>query len=227
MTDMNTPDIKAVIFDLDGTLVNTISDLASSVEKALAEYGFSGHTLAEYTAFVGNGTLKLVERSLPADIRQDKASVCKVHDRFSEIYSEHYCDTSYVYDGIAEALEYLQDRGVALCVNSNKPDAFTKAIISKLFPDVNFACVFGARDGIPKKPDPQSELEIIANLKLDKSQVLHIGDSDVDVATAHNAGIKCVGCAWGFRPKETLGNAEYVVDTPKELKEFFKNSCNI
>lgn len=227
MTDMTIQNLKAVIFDLDGTLVNTISDLASSVEQALTEYHLPGHTLAEYTSYVGNGTLKLVERSLPADIRQDKASVCKVHDRFSEIYAEHYCDTSYVYDGIAETLEYLQDRGVALCVNSNKPDVFTKSIISKLFPSINFAYVFGARDGIPKKPDPQSEFEIIANLEFDKSQVLHIGDSDVDIATAHNAGIKCVGCAWGFRPKETLGDADYIVTTPKELKDFFKNSCNL
>lgn len=227
MTDMNIRSIKAVIFDLDGTLVNTISDLASSVEKALGEYGFSGHTLAEYTSYVGNGTLKLVERSLPVDIRQDKALVGKVHNRFSEIYSEHYCDTSYVYDGIMQTLEYLQDRGVPVCVNSNKPDVFTKAIISKLFPSINFAYVFGARDGIPKKPNPTCEREIISRLGCDKSQVLHIGDSDVDVATAHNAGIKCVGCAWGFRPMETLGDADYIVATPKQLKDFFKNSCNL
>lgn len=213
--------IKAVIFDLDGTLVNTISDLAASVEKALLEYGYPTHTVEEYTSYVGNGTMKLIERSLPADT--DKATVEFVHTRFSEIYSQHYCDTSLPYDGITELLDMLSDRGVALCVNSNKPDGFTKAIISKLFPEHTFAHAVGQLNGVPTKPDPSSELDIISQLGLAKSEVLHIGDSDVDILTAHNSGIKAMGVAWGFRPRKTLLDAEYLADSPHEAKEILQN----
>ncbi len=213
--------IKAVIFDLDGTLVNTISDLAASVERALSEHGYPTHTIEEYTSYIGNGTMKLIERSLSANT--DKAIVERVHTRFSEIYSQHYCDTSLPYDGITELLDMLSDRGVALCVNSNKPDSFTKAIISKLFPKHTFAYAIGQLDGIPKKPDPASELDIIRRLGLDKSEVLHIGDSDVDILTARNAGIKSMGVSWGFRPRETLLDAEYLADTPFEAKEILQN----
>lgn len=227
MTDMTSLDIKAVIFDLDGTLVNTISDLADSVQTALREYNLPGHTIEEYTSFVGNGTLKLVERSLPEDKRTDRDFVNAVHNRFSEYYAEHYCDTSLPYDGVKELLEYLNGREVALCVNSNKPDRFTKAIVKKLFPNIKFACVMGARDTVPKKPDSASELEILSHLGLDKSNAVHVGDSDVDVATAHNAGLVCVGCAWGFRPLDSLAEADYLADTPVKLKEFFENCCNL
>lgn len=221
--------IKAVIFDLDGTLVNTISDLASSVEYALAKFGFAGHTLEEYTSYVGNGTLKLIERSLPDDARNDDALLHKVHDTFSAYYAEHFCDSSAVYDGISDLLDCLQDRGVALCINSNKPDRFTKAIIEKLFSGYEFSVCIGARDNVPKKPDPASELEIAEILGLDKEQIIHIGDSDVDIHTAHNAGIKAIGCTWGFRSKESLiqAGADYMADSPAHIKEFFKNSCNL
>ncbi len=212
--------IKAVIFDLDGTLVNTISDLAASVEKALSEFGYPSHTTEEYTSYVGNGTYKLIERSLPADT--DKNIVEAVHARFGEIYSQHYCDTSLPYEGITELLDLLVSRGAAICVNSNKPDTFTKEIIAKLFPMYTFDHVVGQRDDVPKKPDPASELDIISSLGLDGSEVLHIGDSDVDIFTAHNAGIKALGCAWGFRPKETLISAEYLADTPYEAKEILE-----
>lgn len=221
--------IKAVIFDLDGTLVNTISDLAKSVDYALAKFGFSGHTLAEYTSYVGNGTLKLIERSLPQNVRDDKALLGDVHNTFSAYYAEHFCDSSTAYDGISDLLDYLQNRGVALCVNSNKPDRFTKAIIEKFFPNYEFAVCIGARDNVPKKPNPASELEIAEILGLDKAQILHIGDSDVDILTAHNSGIKAIGCSWGFRSKESLiqAGADYMADSPAEIKEFFKKGCNL
>lgn len=221
--------IKAVIFDLDGTLVNTISDLANSVEYALAKFGFSGHTVEEYTSYVGNGTLKLIERSLPQNVRDDKALLGDVHNTFSAYYAEHFCDSSCAYDGIADLLDCLQSRGVSLCVNSNKPDRFTKAIIEKLFPNYEFAVCIGARDNVPKKPDPASELEIAEILGLDAAQILHIGDSDVDILTAHNAGIKAIGCSWGFRSKESLvqAGADYIADSPAEIKEFFKKGCNL
>ncbi len=213
--------IKAVIFDLDGTLVNTISDLASSVELALLEEGYPSHTIEEYTSYVGNGTYKLVERSLPKDT--DKSTVERIHTRFSEIYSAHFCDTSLPYDGITELLDMLVGRGVTLCVNTNKPDMFAKAIISKLFPDYSFSFIIGQRSDLPKKPDPASEELIISTLGLDKSEVLHMGDSDVDIQTAHNAGVKALGCAWGFRPKETLLSADYLADTPFDAKEILEN----
>lgn len=227
LSTFSSANIKLCIFDLDGTLVNTISDLAASVDFAMHSLGLACHTKDEYTSFVGDGTLLLVQRSLPDDLKSDTALLTEAHDIFTKYYAEHFCDTSTVYDGILEALEDLKSRGVKLAVLSNKPDSFTKAIISKLFPNYLFDIVLGARDGIPKKPDPTAENEVISLLGLSKGECLHIGDSDVDVVTAHNAGIKCVGCTWGFRSYECLksAGADFIIDNPSELLNFFaKNS---
>lgn len=209
--------IKLAIFDLDGTLVNTIADLGESVSHALKTLGLPIRTTEEYTRFVGNGTLKLIERSLPDEYKNDNDMITKAHSLFSDYYSRHYADCSVVYDGIPEALGELKKSGISLCVLTNKPDRFAKRIISELFGDGVFDKVLGARDGIPKKPDPAAELEIIRELGAAPSNSVHIGDSDVDILTAHNAGIKCVGCSWGFRPKESLKEADVIIDSPDEL----------
>lgn len=220
-------DIKLCIFDLDGTLVNTISDLAASVDFAMKKLDLPTHTIEEYTSFVGDGTLLLIKRSLSENLRNDHDVLHQSHAIFTEHYSNHYADTSSAYDGITETLNDLKSGGVKLCVYSNKPDAFTKAIVTKLFGEDLFDVIIGARDGFPKKPDPTVENNIINSFGLEKENCIHIGDSDVDVITAHNAGIKCIGCTWGFRSRECLesASADYIIDHPCEILNFFaKNS---
>ncbi len=227
LNTFSSADIKLLIFDLDGTLVNTISDLAASVDYALTQLNLPTHSIEEYKSFVGDGTLLLIQRSLPESLRDNKELLNKAHAYFISYYSKHYADKSFVYDGILEALVKLKYSGMRLAVLSNKPDAFTKAIISKLFPEGMFDYVLGAREGIPKKPDPTAENELMSTLGFRKEESLHIGDSDVDVITAHNAGIKCLGCTWGFRDYESLkaANADGIITCAEELvKIFAKNS---
>lgn len=227
LNTFSSADIKLCIFDLDGTLVNTISDLAASVDFAMRSLELPCHTIEEYTSFVGDGTLLLVQRSLPDSLKDDASLLTKAHDIFTKYYSEHYCDTSAVYDGMIEELYDLKSRGIKLAVLSNKPDQFTKAMISKLFPSDLFDVALGAREGTPKKPDPTAENEVISLFGFSKNECVHIGDSDVDIITAHNAGIKCVGCTWGFRPLDCLKStgADYIINSPNEISEIFaKNS---
>ncbi len=221
MSNTFSSDIRLAIFDLDGTLVNTITDLAASVSYALSRLGFPKRTISEYTRFVGNGTLKLVERSVPEEYKGDKAVVAQAHCLFKEYYAEHFCDTSRVYDGMLSALNELRAGGIKLSVLTNKPDEFAGKIIQELFPNGMFCHVQGAKYGVPKKPDPAAELEIMRILGEDPAHTVHIGDSDVDVFTAHNAGVACIGCSWGFRSRESLveAGAEAIADKPAELCE--------
>lgn len=214
--------IKLCIFDLDGTLVNTISDLASSADFAMQSLGLPKHTINEYMNFVGNGTYKLISRSMPLD-NQDEELTEQAYDIFTEHYSNHYCDTSYVYEGITEALQMLKSKKVKLVVYTNKPQKFAEGMISKLFGDELFDAVYGSRPPCPNKPNPFVEEYIIGSLNIKKNRCIHIGDSDVDVITAHNAGIKCIGCTWGFRNREHLeaSGADYIIDSPDEIFEIF------
>lgn len=216
---MFSSDIRLAIFDLDGTLVNTITDLGSSVSYALARLGFPERTMEEYTRFVGNGTLKLIQRSVPEEFKDDAAVVAHAHSLFKDYYAEHYCDTSRIYDGMLEAIEELKTRGIMLSVLTNKPDEFAVRMMDRLFPKGTFCHVQGAREGVPKKPDPTAELEIMRLFGANPANTVHIGDSDVDVFTAHNAGIKCIGCSWGFRSRESLieAGADAIADKPTEL----------
>lgn len=211
--------VKLCIFDLDGTLVNTIRDLGESVSYALEQMGLPTRTMQEYTDFVGNGTLLLVKRSLPDKLSGDEAAIAKAHELFSDYYSKHYADHSAVYSGMAETVAALKERGVKLCVLTNKPDRFAKEIISGLFDADSFDWVFGSRENVPKKPDPTAELEIMALEGVQKENTVHIGDSDVDVYTAHNAGIKCIGCTWGFRSEQSLedAKADYIAHRPADI----------
>lgn len=225
MSNTFSSDIRLAIFDLDGTLVNTITDLGNSVSYALSSLGFPERTIQEYTSFVGNGTLKLVQHSVPEEFRNDEAVIEHVHSLFKEYYASHFCDTSRVYDGILTALEELKAQGIKLSVLTNKPDEFAVKIMDRLFPKGTFCHVQGARGGVPKKPDPTAELEIMRIMGADPAHTVHIGDSDVDVFTAHNAGIRCVGCSWGFRSRESLveAGAEAIADKPSQLPEIIAN----
>lgn len=215
---------KLVIFDLDGTVLDTVADLADAVIFALEKHGFPPRSYAEVMSFVGNGVIKLIERALP-DGHKDPETVEKVYIDFNARYSSHYADKTVPYSGVPELLECLKTRGIKLAVLSNKPDKFTNELIEGFFPGV-FDVVRGSVDGVPRKPDPTAELNILRGFGVSPDECLHIGDSDTDVLTAHNAGIRCVGCTWGYRPRKTLEEcgADYIVESVTELRNFFEKT---
>lgn len=216
--------LKLIIFDLDGTILDTVADLADAVIYALEKHGFPPRSYREVMNFVGNGVIKLIERALPYGHKEPE-NVEKVYLDFNSRYSSHYADKTKPYDGISELLSELKTRGYKLAVLSNKPDKFTKDLVDGFFPNV-FGVVRGSVDGVPRKPDPTSELSILRELGIAPDECLHVGDSDTDVLTAHNAGIKCVGCTWGYRPRKTLeeAGADYIVESVAELAKFFEKT---
>lgn len=210
-----------VIFDLDGTLLNTIDDLGYACNHALAACGFPTHAIEEYPRLVGNGVNKLIERALPEG-QKNEETVLRVRAHFVPYYNAHNCDFTRPYDGIPELLESLKARGCMLAVASNKYQAATEKIVSHFFPGV-FDVVLGEREGVPRKPDPQIVRDIEAKLQRDQVpstySVLYVGDSLVDQATAANAGVPFVACSWGFVAREKLAEAgcERIIDNPMEL----------
>ncbi len=215
---------KVVIFDLDGTLLNTLDDLANACNYALNKFSFPTHNVEEYKKFIGNGIYKLVERAVPNN-KKDKETVEKVLETFSDYYNEHMIDMTKPYDGIVDILDELRAKGIKLAVVSNKKHEFTIEIVKKYFGD-RFDIVFGHRENYKEKPDPTSVLEVIEKLNILKSECIYIGDSNVDILTAKNAGVKSVGVSWGFRGREELANegANYLADNNIELLNIILNS---
>lgn len=207
--------IKLVIFDLDGTLVNSIYDLADSVNFVLKENGYKTHDTDKYYYFVGNGTRKLCERAIPEDRRND-AEIDRIHELFLKRYAKNYLNKTVLYDGIKETVNTLIKNGVKCAVASNKTDSFTKRIIEYFFGKDTFCCVLGKRDGFLTKPDPRIVYEILEKSNTDKQNAIFVGDSNVDIKTARNSGIRSVGCLWGFRTYEELdeAGADYIIDEP-------------
>ena len=210
--------IKLAIFDLDGTLLNTIGDLAASCDAVMLQNGLPQHTTDEYRQMVGRGILRLVEAAIPEQMRSPEY-VEKVRQDFVAYYLEHIDLYTHPYDGIPELVDALAERGVKIAVASNKFQAGTERLIRSFFPDVKFAAVLGQRVGVPLKPDPQIDLEIIDTAGVEPNETLHIGDSGVDMQTAHAAGVQAVGVTWGFRSREELVEcgADVIVDTPKQI----------
>lgn len=209
---------KLVVFDLDGTLLNTIADLAHSTNNALKQNGFPQHEIGEYNFFVGNGINKLFERALPEGQRTEE-NILKIRKDFIPYYTLHNTDFSRPYPGIPELLNTLQEKGYKLAVASNKYQAATEKLISHFFPGINFVAVFGQREGIKVKPDPTVVYEIISIAGTGKEEVLYVGDSGVDMQTALNCGVTSVGVTWGFRPRTELeeNNACHIVDWAAEI----------
>jgi len=211
---------KLIIFDLDGTLLDTIEDLANSVNYALEQFHFPVHATEAYRFFIGSGVNKLLERALPAESRStDMVSMVKAE--FIKHYYNHSDDCTMPYEGIAELLQKLQDSGYKIAVASNKIHPATVDLTNRFFTSIRFTDVFGQREGYPVKPNPDILNEIIANAGVTKDEVLYVGDSGVDVATAYNAGVDFVGVLWGFRPQkelEEVGASVFVKNT-KELFE--------
>lgn len=209
---------KAVIFDLDGTLLNTIDDLADSVNHVLKAKGFPIHDAEKYKYFVGDGFATLVKRAMPADMRSESLlSECLAAAR-SE-YGRHWADKSRPYDGIPELLDKLTQLGIKMSVLSNKPDEFTKLIMKNLFPRWKFEIVLGEQAGIPKKPDPAGALKISEQLGIPTHEFLYLGDTNTDMITANAANMFAVGVLWGFREADELleSGAKTLIERPLDL----------
>ncbi|MFZ4581454.1 MAG: HAD family hydrolase [Paludibacter sp.] len=212
---------KLLIFDLDGTLLDTIHDLANSVNFALEHFNFPTHNTDEYRFFIGNGVNILLERALPAHKRSaDDIAMLKVE--FIRHYNAHSDDFTQAYHGINSLLNKLYDANYKLAIASNKFHAATIDLATRFFPEIVFSDVFGQREGHAPKPNPAILNEIITNAGVEKSEVLYIGDSGVDVATAYNAGVDFVGVLWGFRPQKELEEvgAKHFVTNTDELYQF-------
>ncbi|MDR0892257.1 MAG: HAD family hydrolase [Mediterranea sp.] len=192
---------KLVIFDLDGTLLNTIADLAGSTNYALAQLGYPTRELKEFPMMVGNGINKLFERSLPEG-EKTRENVLRVRRIFLEHYDTHNMDHTVPYPGIVEMLADLQAAGVQMAVASNKYQEATRKLIAHYFPEVPFVTVLGQRDGVPFKPDPTIVFDVLALTGVAKGEMLFVGDSGIDMHTALNAGVDACGVTWGFRPGE-------------------------
>lgn len=210
--------IKLVIFDLDGTLLDTIGDLSAACDAVLSARRLPRHTWDGYRRMVGNGIRRLVERALPESMRDD-ATIESVREQFVEYYIDHIDVHTRPYDGIAEVVGQLAERGVKLAVVSNKFQAGTEKLIRRFFGDTEFLAVYGQREGVPLKPDPQADFEIMRMAEADASEVLHIGDSSVDIATAKAAGVRSVGVVWGFRPREEIvaAGADFVAESAADI----------
>ena len=214
--------IKAAIFDLDGTLINSIADLANSTNYALEVYGFPTHSVEKYKYFIGDGMLKLIERALPENKRDDDIKA-EVLNTFMEHYRLHFLDKTVLYNGIDEILSKLSDMGVKLAVISNKIQEMASVIEQKLFADT-FVIFYGKREGYPTKPDPTLTKEVIKKLGVKPCECVFIGDSGMDALTAVNAGCIGIGVLWGFREREELlqNGAKYIAQTPNDILQIIK-----
>lgn len=212
--------VKGVIFDLDGTLIDTIEGLANSVNAAMDYYGFPNHSLEEYRSFVGNGVGKLVERALP----EDKKLLCEdARKIFEKHYAETMLDVLPVYDGIEELINYLLKKGIKISVNTNKMDVFAKPMIKKVFGDI-FTEVLGEVKEFSRKPSADGCNYILEKMGISKEECIYIGDSQVDIKTAKNAGMRSISVTWGFATREVLlaNEPEAMVDTPHEIIEIIE-----
>ena len=209
---------RAVLFDLDGTLLNTLEDIASSTNRVLDRLGFPQHTVEAYKYFVGDGREALTVRVLPSG-HQDGSTVAEVIACIEKEYSEHWADNTRPYEGIPELLQALTVRGIRMVVLSNKPDDFAKLEVSKFFPQARFELVLGVQSSVPRKPNPTAALEIAEYLNILPSEFLYLGDTDTDMKTANAAGMYAIGVLWGFRTADELvsNGAKALVDKPNDL----------
>lgn len=210
--------IKLVIFDLDGTLVDTLADLAGAMNTVLACLGYPTHPVPDYRFKVGNGVAKLVERALPEAARQP-AVMAEALQQFLDYYNRHDMEATAPYAGIPELLRQLRARGLQLAVASNKPHAAAVEIVRHYFGNGLFDCVYGQRPGAPVKPDPAIVRDILQALHRTPEETLYVGDSAVDMETARRSGLVSVGVLWGFRPESELraAGARHIAASPDEI----------
>jgi phosphoglycolate phosphatase len=209
---------KLVIFDLDGTLLNTIADLGNAANHTLAELGLPQHTLDEYRLMVGNGMRKLIMRALPDDKAADDAFVDSTLARFLEYYAEHIDVYTTPYPGITELISALSTGGYKLAVASNKIQAGAERLIEKFFPGIDFVAVMGNSPKYPLKPDAAVVEYIMNKAGTDRANTIMVGDSGTDIQTARNAGIPIIAVSWGFRPRHELTSADFIADSADQLR---------
>lgn len=209
---------QAVIFDFDGTLFDSLEDIARSANVALSQHGYPTHEIEAYRYFVGDGVRTLLSRILPED-KRDAENIASMLEVFKDHYIANWNVHSRPYPGIAEMLDQLAAKEIPFSVLSNKPDAMTKHSVQELFSAWNFALVLGESDEIPKKPDPAGALHIASKLGLLAQDILYVGDTSTDMKTAVAAGMYPVGVLWGFRSREELetSGAKILIRQPQEL----------
>ncbi len=219
---MTTDQYKAIIFDLDGTLVDSAADVGDAANRVMAASGYPEHPTSAYYRFMGDGVYELMRRVLPEDARSPETVSAAVQAFFQE-YDGNWHHRSRPYPGIPELLDELAQRGVLLSVLSNKPHRFTTAFIDRFLPKHRFAAVYGQRDGVPRKPDPAGALEIADRLGLSPKAFLFLGDTPTDMKTATAAGMHPVGACWGFRSAGELSSAggRTLIDHPRNLLRLF------
>ena len=215
---------KLVIFDLDGTLLNTIDDLGTAANHTLAELGLPQHTLDEYRLMVGNGMRKLIMRALPLDKASDDAFIDSTLKQFLEYYATHIDVYTKPYPGIPELINTLSNNGYLLAVASNKIQAGAERLIERFFPGIPFVAVMGNSPLYPLKPDAAVVEYIMDKAGTDRAHTVMIGDSGTDIQTARNAGIPVIAVSWGFRPRHELTVADFVADSTDQIQRILERS---
>jgi phosphoglycolate phosphatase len=218
--------IKAAIFDLDGTLVDTIEDIAAAVNAAMRKFGFPERNSAEMYRMVGNGMRNLISKAIPPGTAEAVIDACAAEA--TRAYAEKPAVFTRAYPGIDLLLERLREKGVPTGIISNKPHLLTAMVVEAVFPGYPFRAVRGEQPGVPRKPDPAAPLAIAAELGAKPAEVLYLGDSDVDMHTAAAAGFYSVGAAWGFRGREELlaAGAQALAESPAEVLDLFEARAN-
>jgi len=208
---------KAVIFDLDGTLIDSLEDLANSVNQTLSEFGFNTHEINAYKYFIGDGVKVLLKKA--TDYKESDEIIAELHERFKVIYKKEIDTKTTVYEGIYSLLENLENTDYPKAILSNKPHNFTIDCINKFFYDFTFVNISGQKHTIAKKPDAQAAFLIANELKKDVKDIYFVGDTKVDMQTAKNAGMIAIGVLWGFRDEKELrdNGADFIVSNTNEL----------
>ena len=219
-----TMNIKGIIFDLDGTLINSVEDIADSLNYTLKRYGFESHSVENVMDWIGEGAIELIRKAIPAD-KIANLDVPRFLWEYREQYRQNYAVKSTIYEGIPSLLASLEKLNFSMNILSNKPDDLTSLVAGHFFSNSKFDNILGMRDGIPRKPDPAAVLEIAANIKLKPSELLYIGDSGTDIQTARNSQIKVVAVSWGFRPRAELVklSPDFLIDVPGELLQLLSS----
>ncbi len=214
---------QAVLFDADGTLLDSLQDLADSMNATLGRFGFPVHETEKYKYFVGDGMENLVRRTLPDSAALDPSTISKCVETMRDIYAGNWNKKTRPYAGIPELLDGLTDRGIMMTVLSNKPHDFTEKVIGELLPSWNFQIVMGERPAVPRKPDPTSAIEIARRLAIQPENFVYLGDTATDMKTANSAGMYAVGALWGFRTSEELlaNGAKKLIHNPTDLLDLF------
>lgn len=212
--------IKLLIFDLDGTLLNTLDDIADAANHILEKHHFPTHPVDAYRYFVGNGMPTLVKRILPEDQREGEIYDTCLKE-FLAYYAQHMYDKTHVYADMTAVLERVQAKGIKIAVATNKVHHAVAPLMERFFPTIRFDVLMGQREGVPVKPDPQIVHDILSAVGCTAEETLYFGDTSVDMQTAHNAGLRAVGVLWGYRLRAELEqeNAEYIIHSPKEIEK--------